>query len=424
MLVVQLMSKIVNLRRKPPLTLMLMAAMTIIHLKPELFRELLEGSGEFLGGNGLRDVLRGAMGRGTGIVQSICLKPNVIVDTFFRQGRVDLRRLLLSAFLHGDDLHLYYNMASLLLKGVTLELSLGSMAFARTIIFTLLVSHGLVVAIAWTLFNFLDVPGPYQSCSIGFSAVLFALKYIISCRSPPGTSVRVMGLTVSARHAAWLELALISALVPNASFLGHLCGILAGILHEHALPLFLGDPTPVPPRFRGRTSGRGGWWPWSSRPSYTYRSGTSGASPPNEGTSQGNGTGLGQGGVDNRGTGMGRHTTRVWVEGGASAGNSDDPDLQEAIRRSLQPGQTRGSGESNGVDRRYSPPSPSTPLPSEAVRATPSAPPVWEVAGDSGTGTGEAASGEGESETLQMPVGSNAASELRRRRLLRFDAKR
>ena len=39
---------------------------------------------------------------------------------------------------------------------------------------------------------------------------------------------------VATRHATWLELALVSALSPRASFAGHLAGIIAGAVYAHA----------------------------------------------------------------------------------------------------------------------------------------------------------------------------------------------
>ena len=40
--------------------------------------------------------------------------------------RLDMRRLLLASFFHLDDMHLYYNMVSLLWKGRDLEPRMGS----------------------------------------------------------------------------------------------------------------------------------------------------------------------------------------------------------------------------------------------------------------------------------------------------------
>lgn len=39
------------------------------------------------------------------------------------------------------------------------------------------------------------------------------------------------GMWVPTRYAAWTELILIHLLVPNASFMGHLAGILAGVIY-------------------------------------------------------------------------------------------------------------------------------------------------------------------------------------------------
>lgn len=63
-----------------------------------------------------------------------------------------------------------------------------------------------------------------------FLGVLFALKVITTSETSPGTAY-IMGLPVPSRYAAWVELILIHILVPNASFMGHLAGILAGCVY-------------------------------------------------------------------------------------------------------------------------------------------------------------------------------------------------
>lgn len=57
--------------------------------------------------------------------------------------------------------------------------------------------------------------------------VLFALKVITTAETPTGTAY-IMGMPVPSKYAAWAELLAIHLLVPNASFMGHLAGILAG----------------------------------------------------------------------------------------------------------------------------------------------------------------------------------------------------
>ncbi|KAJ0091815.1 hypothetical protein Patl1_24699 [Pistacia atlantica] len=106
----------------------------------------------------------------------------------------DLKRLFLSAFYHVGESHLVYNMMSLLWKGIQLETSMGSTEFAS-----------MVVAL------------------VGMSQV------ILNSHSENYTNV--YGFIVPARYAAWAELILIQMFVPGVSFLGHLGGILAGILY-------------------------------------------------------------------------------------------------------------------------------------------------------------------------------------------------
>ena len=123
-------------------------------------------------------------------------------------------------------------MLSLLWKGVQLERRMGSLKFAEMVAVLLGLSHGLVVVLAKGLNTFFDYPDAlYSHCAIGFSGVLFALKVVLNSDSPNFTDV--YGVLVPARYAAWAELVLIQMFVPGTSFLGHLCGIIAGWLYVH-----------------------------------------------------------------------------------------------------------------------------------------------------------------------------------------------
>lgn len=51
-------------------------------------------------------------------------------------------------------------------------------------------------------------------------------QVLLNHNSPTFTSV--YGFQVPTKYAAWLELVVIHFLVPHSSFLGHMCGILAG----------------------------------------------------------------------------------------------------------------------------------------------------------------------------------------------------
>ncbi|MED6252810.1 hypothetical protein ATANTOWER_017387 [Ataeniobius toweri] len=68
------------------------------------------------------------------------------------------------------------------------------------------------------------------ACAVGFSGVLFALK-VLNNHYHPGGVTYVMGLPVSNRYASWVELVLIHLTAPGTSFVGHLAGILVGLLY-------------------------------------------------------------------------------------------------------------------------------------------------------------------------------------------------
>lgn len=188
--------------RKPPVTAALIVANVFLFLRP----------------GRLDDVLP--------TISEVCLNPHLVLKNW------DVKRLFLSAFYHADETHLVYNMLSLLWKGVQLEGSMGSFKFAEMVAVLLGLSHGLVVGIAKGLSVFGDYPDAlHNHCAIGFSAVLFALKVVLNWNSPSFTNV--YGVLVPSRYAAWAELVLIQMFVPGTSFLGHLCGILAGLLYVH-----------------------------------------------------------------------------------------------------------------------------------------------------------------------------------------------
>ena len=188
-----------------------------------------------------------------GDIQRNCLHPAKIISGFhrcfigtntgfFRNNLTrscndfPLNRLLLSGIIHGDDMHLYYNMLSLSWKGVNLERTLGSQVFALLVLYALVASHTIAVLLSYILYE-LDISrSSYNTCAVGFSAVLFCLKYIWNQRSDDYS--QVYGLILPTKYIAWAECVIISILTPNASFIGHLSGILAGVLYVHS-PLLL-----------------------------------------------------------------------------------------------------------------------------------------------------------------------------------------
>ncbi|ETV80900.1 hypothetical protein, variant 2 [Aphanomyces astaci] len=219
MLAMQLLGQIQQLERKPPVTLALMGGMAALFL------------------------YKGQPGVPTARRYALC--PDLIVEQF------EWPRLIVSAFLHADEWHL----ASFLWKGVHLEFRVGSEQFATMVALLLVLSHMLAVGAAYVLAYALDDSSFIHQCSIGFSAVLFALKVVLNQSSPAYTNI--LGIPVHTKYAAWVELAYLHYFVPGSSFVGHLAGICAGYLYVAAQPAFARRWT----------------MPSSHRTRYTYASG-------------------------------------------------------------------------------------------------------------------------------------------------------
>lgn len=198
-LMLMLVQQILQLDHKPPVTLGLIALMCGIHyqnqLQPMHFN-----------------------------------KYYLCPDQVLNHG--DLKRIVTSGFIHVDDWHLYHNMMSFLWKGYNLEHSLNSVRFLGTVACLLILSHSLIVVVAFVLATSFQNPNILYQCSVGFSAVIFALKVLLNHNSPTFSSV--YGFQVPTKYAAWLELVLIHYMVPRSSLMGHTCGILAGYIFVYS----------------------------------------------------------------------------------------------------------------------------------------------------------------------------------------------
>ena len=137
-------------------------------------------------------------------------------------------RLVFASFIHLDSWHLYYNMASFIWKARTLENYYGSGYFVYLIaVFSVLTSL-VYVGINYLIVELFNSYTAAVSCAAGFSGVIFALKVLTTHLEPGGTQW-IMGIPIPKQLGVWAELILISVLVPRASFVGHLAGILVGL---------------------------------------------------------------------------------------------------------------------------------------------------------------------------------------------------
>lgn len=118
---------------------------------------------------------------------------------------------------------------------------MGSIEFASMVVALLGMSQGITLVLSKSLLLFFNYERAYyEEYAVGFSGVLFAMKVVLNSQSD---YTYVNGLMVPARYAAWVELILIQMLVPGVSFLGHLGGILAGVLYMRLRSSYSGsDP--------------------------------------------------------------------------------------------------------------------------------------------------------------------------------------
>ena len=139
-------------------------------------------------------------------------------------------RIIASSFYHLDDMHLYFNMVSFIWKGIKLENKLKSRRFFILIAVFSILTQVVMLLLNYMLYEAFNNSQYLYTCAAGFSAVIFGLKVLTTSHSNNSVSVMGMPLLVPARYACWVELILIQILVPQASFTGHLSGILVGLI--------------------------------------------------------------------------------------------------------------------------------------------------------------------------------------------------
>ncbi|XP_040043906.2 rhomboid-related protein 4 isoform X1 [Gasterosteus aculeatus] len=236
----------------------------------------------------------------------------------------DWRRLLLSPLHHVDDWHLYFNMLSFLWKGAALERRLGGPWFLYLLSVFSLITGLVYLALEALLTEFTQDQSYSMACAVGFSGVLFALK-VLNNHYHPGGVTYVMGFPVSNRYVSWVELVLIHITSPGTSFVGHLAGILVGLLYT------AGPLKAVMKTCAGFVTSNG----YNSRANAYYRSsGTTGYS-----TAGGGYSGYRPAPPD--------HTTRA---ASYTGGLTEEEQIEAAIRNSLH---DRGQGGQRGAPPPY-----------------------------------------------------------------------
>lgn len=151
-----------------------------------------------------------------------CIRPKLVIYS------LQVWRIFSSPFLHGNIVHLIMNILALLKLAPPLERELfGSLQFFCLNILLLITGGILHCAVdfvaGWIGF------GGWNSCSIGYSGIIFGLLTIHSHLSTH--PLNFFGAKVPPFFYPWFLLISIQIFMPNVSLGGHLSGILAAYLY-------------------------------------------------------------------------------------------------------------------------------------------------------------------------------------------------
>jgi len=128
---------------------------------------------------------------------------------------------------HGGILHLLLNLGAFVPLGTELERSVGSVRFAHLLGVLVLAQDAIFILLSCAL-ALIGVRSAMRTCALGFSGVIFALMVVDN--AGVGAPQRSLFGRVDLPSALipWALMLLIQLVVPGASFLGHLAGLLAG----------------------------------------------------------------------------------------------------------------------------------------------------------------------------------------------------
>lgn len=153
-------------------------------------------------------------------------------DLVVRQ--LQLWRLLTAQLSHVSGLHLLFNCSALWNIGAVESgqhaAGSGSLWYiSTTLLFLVLSALGVIGLYAVAILG-LRRDHLSSTTMVGYSCVVFAWMAYLAASAGASSTYSIVGLTVPAHLMPFAALVLTSAIVPQASFLGHLAGIIAGYL--------------------------------------------------------------------------------------------------------------------------------------------------------------------------------------------------
>ncbi|GLI60424.1 hypothetical protein VaNZ11_002576, partial [Volvox africanus] len=155
---------------------------------------------------------------------AISLQPQAVLYDF------QVYRIFTAVLIHGGLLHLTFNMLAFVPMGASLERAVGTLQLLYFMALSCLLEGTLYVACSVMLAASGVVRGAMHHGAMGFSGIIFSLVVWESALSPaPFRSI--LGLfQVPTAWYPWALLLFCQLLVPEASFVGHLAGLMVGQL--------------------------------------------------------------------------------------------------------------------------------------------------------------------------------------------------
>ncbi|GBG68958.1 hypothetical protein CBR_g3657 [Chara braunii] len=142
-------------------------------------------------------------------------------------------RVITSSFSHISFLHLIFNMSALWSVGVVEQLGhagMGKIYYLKNTLLLVILSLVLVLVFYHFLIHHLKFERYWRVTAVGYSCVIFGWMTILS-QKQAGSKIQVLGfLSLPASLAPFESLVFTYIIVPQASFLGHLSGIIVGYL--------------------------------------------------------------------------------------------------------------------------------------------------------------------------------------------------
>ena len=161
---------------------------------------------------------------------AICLGPIVDASQFYR--------IITSEFTHANPAHIVFNMAGLLAFGVEVEKTYGTAFYFVINIMLIIVS--VILSMTFYVTMVFLVPPQYRGgpenlfqCGVGYSNVLFGIAMIFAYVGDPYQNF--FGLCrFEKKYIPWFYMLAIYVTIPESSFIGHFCGLIAGLLIKFA----------------------------------------------------------------------------------------------------------------------------------------------------------------------------------------------